>query len=93
MHDGYGRSRLRPATRADYTRNGWTPPTNFEDEPELRFGPPGFERHQIGWSEPTVRMTETTIHEKYGPIQHGHPVPESEVEQRLAEGWTLGNPV
>jgi hypothetical protein len=80
---------LRRATRRDYIKNGWTVPRNFEDVPEHRFGPPDAPpRPPVGWHEPVVRMVETRIG-PYGPFQAGHPVPESEVEARLAEGWTL----
>jgi hypothetical protein len=80
---------VRHATRRDYTANNWTVPLNFEDQPEHRFGPTDAPpRLPIGWQEPTVRMVETSIG-PYGPIQVGHPVPESDVEARLAEGWEL----
>jgi hypothetical protein len=80
---------LRRATRRDYINNGWTVPRNLEDEPELRFGPADAPpRPPVGWHEPVVRMVETKLG-PYGLLQIGHPVPESEVEARTADGWTL----
>jgi hypothetical protein len=80
---------LRRATRRDYIANGWTVPLNFEDVPEHRFGPPDAPpRAPVGWHEPVVRMVEIRLG-PCGPFQVGHPVPESEVDARTAEGWTL----
>ena len=72
----------RLATTRDYTKNGWRVPEGFLDQP--RFGPPGFPREAIGTFEPDVRMTHPSTD---GRTTITSPVPVSEVDTRLADGW------
>jgi len=57
-------------------------PEGFLDQP--RFGPPGFPREAIGTFEPDVRMTHPSTD---GRTTITSPVPVSEVDARLADGW------